>query len=77
MATKKSSGIGLTAMPEASPMKMTREQAQREAQYRAESDLRILKDAHEIMRDRGRMKNVKMHAMNQMKVVRKITGRKP
>ena len=74
---KKSKGIGLAnEMPMPSPVKMNREMMEREMRYRAESDLRTIQQADEIKRDSERMKMVKHHAKEQMKVVERMTGKK-
>ena len=44
----------------------------RERRYRAESDIRALKEADEIRRDKGRMKGCRDHAKQQMKLMGKI-----
>lgn len=44
----------------------------RERRWRAESDLRTMKDAAEIQRDKGRMKEMKRVAKEQMNDLKKI-----
>ncbi len=44
---------------------------ERERAYRAESDIRTLREAAEIKGDRDRMRGCKEHAKKQMKIVGK------
>ena len=43
-------------------------------EWRARADLDALKQAHEIMADRGRMKAAQGMAKEQMKVMQKVAG---
>ncbi len=52
-------------------LKPTAADVERERAYRAESDIRTLREAAEIKGDRDRMRGCKEHAKKQMKIVGK------
>lgn len=54
----------------------TRAQVEEENRFRAEMDLRTLRQAEEIRRDSRRMNNAKSFATAQVKAVSRASGRK-
>jgi len=63
----KNAGIGL------SPVKS---QAAQERRWRAESDLRTLKEAEQIKADRGRLTDAKRMAVVEVKALRRVSGKR-
>ena len=71
MAKKSSSkGIGLDM-----PMKMPPEDRAREARYRAEGDLRTLREAEQVRSDPARVRMAKVIAKEEMKALAKVAKR--
>ena len=69
----KSKGIGL-ANSAAQP-RLSASQAEQERRWRAESDLRILRDAEQIKGDKNRVLMAKRVAKEEMQALARISGK--
>ena len=70
VAKKSSSkGIGLDMPP---PMKMSTSQRAQENRYRAESDLRTLREAEQVKSDPARVRMAKIIAKEEIKALSKV-----
>lgn len=74
MAKSKSKGIGLVREVACapSPMKATRQQIVQEQRWRAESDLRTLREAEHIRTDPGRVRMARTLASEEVRALSKV-----
>ena len=70
MAKKSSKGIGLDS-PHA-PMKMSASQRAEESRYRAESDLRTLREAEKVRSDPARVRMAKVIAKEEIQALSRV-----
>lgn len=68
---KKSSKLPVE-MPSTAAYKPRKEDVERERRYRAENAIRTLKEADEIRRDKGLLKDCKQYVKEQAKTVDKL-----
>lgn len=75
-ATSKSKVAAASALPVPTADALSRQARKQEAQWRAEADLRTLREAEQIRADRARLRNATQMANAELKALEAITRRK-
>ena len=69
---KKGKGIGLSDAPAAVPYRPSAEQRKQEQRWRAESDLRTLREAEQVRSDPARVRLAKQVAQEEMRALQRV-----
>ena len=74
-ATSKSKAATASALPVPTADALSRQARKQEAQWRAEADLRTLREAEQIRADQARLRNATQMANAELKALEAITRR--